>query len=142
MRARRPREERFWLKVDKSGDCWLWKAGRDTNGYGAFERNTAHRTAYELSVGPIPDGLEIDHLCHVKACVNPAHLEAVTHRVNLGRRVFRARGNWMKPIVVKMPPSIAALLKEKAGERGISAYVRELVMRDLATGRRRKQVAA
>ena len=78
-------EERFWAKVDKTDDCWLWTANRTNAGYGHFwlDRRMvlAHRFAYELLIGPIPDGLTLDHLCRVRACVNPAHLEAVTNRV-------------------------------------------------------------
>jgi len=79
--------ERFWVKVDRSGPdgCWVWTAARVT-GYGRFrlagKQVGAHRLAYELLVGPIPDGLTIDHLCRNRACVNPSHLEPVTGRVN------------------------------------------------------------
>lgn len=84
--------DRFWAKVEKSDGCWLWKAGKfNKTGYGCFKcggvSRLAHRFSYELSVGPIPDGLELDHLCRVKACVNPAHLEAVPRRVNILRGV-------------------------------------------------------
>lgn len=89
-------KERFWPKVNKHGPipdyrpelgpCWVWTAAMATGGYGAFgvgrRKVYAHRFAYELLVGPIPEGLEIDHLCRVRACVNPTHLEAVTHREN------------------------------------------------------------
>ena len=83
--------ERFWSKVDKDGPggCWLWTASQNGYGYGKFKAPHAfvasHRYAYELLVGPIPDGLQIDHLCRNRACVNPAHLEPVTQRVNLMR---------------------------------------------------------
>jgi len=83
-------ERRFWSHVDKSGDCWLWTASTNGVGYGYIygpdgKLVGAHRLAYELTVGPIPDGLHLDHLCRVTLCVNPAHLEPVTPRVNILR---------------------------------------------------------
>jgi HNH endonuclease len=78
--------ERFMRKVQKSDGCWLWTASGNGHGYGQFRHNgttrAAHRVAYELMIGPIPSGLHIDHLCRVRLCVNPAHLEAVTQREN------------------------------------------------------------
>lgn len=83
-------EERFWAKVNKTDTCWLWTACTFSNGYGKFAirhnySRGAHRVAYELSRGPIPSGLSLDHLCRVTLCVRPDHLEAVTHRVNVLR---------------------------------------------------------
>lgn len=83
-------ERRFWSRVDKSGDCWLWLGGYSGNGYGRFSPKRdkgvgAHRFAYESVVGPIPSGKEIDHLCRNRGCVNPAHLEVVTSKQNLLR---------------------------------------------------------
>ena len=83
-------EERFWAKVDKRGVCWLWTGARRGGGYGNFRyskpRNIfPHRFAYELLIGPIPQGLTIDHLCRNPACVNPVHLEVVPLRVNIHR---------------------------------------------------------
>jgi len=82
-------EDRFWARVDKSGECWLWtgaSTGRDLR-YGSFTLNgrqhIAHRVSYELSKGRIPEGLVIDHLCHVYKCVRPDHLQAVTQKQNL-----------------------------------------------------------
>lgn len=87
------REQRFWEKVDKTETCWLWTGTKTTlvadRGYGLFRvdgrQTTAHRFAYELAKGPIPDGLELDHLCRVRQCVRPSHLEPVTHYVNMMR---------------------------------------------------------
>lgn len=86
-------EQRFWPKVDRRGpdECWLWLAGTTTAGYGNFHSPDlgrpigAHRFAYELLVGPVADGLHLDHLCRTPACVNPMHLEPVTSRENTMR---------------------------------------------------------
>lgn len=79
-------EASFWIRVNKTETCWLWTAGRHRDGYGQTSRGKkAHRVAYEFVKGPIPEGLEIDHLCRVRLCVNPDHLEAVTHKVNMQR---------------------------------------------------------
>ena len=87
---------RFWPKVDLTLDCWLWTACT-TRGYPTFSENgtnvRGHRWAYEHFVGPIPDGLHLDHLCRTPLCVNPDHLEPVTPAENT-RRSFEARGAW------------------------------------------------
>lgn len=81
-------EAAFWEKVDKSGECWVWTANTH-KGYGNYgsreRRQKAHRWAWEFTNGPIPDGLEIDHLCRNRACVRPTHLEPVTHAENVRR---------------------------------------------------------
>lgn len=84
--------EKFWSKVQKTPGCWLWTGSLSSTGYGNIPVNPpssksigVHRLSYETSIGPIPDGLEIDHLCRVRHCVRPDHLEAVTHAVNLAR---------------------------------------------------------
>lgn|SRR6185369_250795 len=91
-RSRRPMEDRLWEKVDRSGgdnSCWPWTGGVVEGNYGYFwadgTMRRAHRVTYELLVGPIPDGLDLDHLCRNPNCVNPSHLEAVTHRTNVLR---------------------------------------------------------
>ena len=84
---------RFWAKVRLTDGCWWWTGATD-KGYGKFWAGTpaegrrlwsAHRLAYAMRRGPIPQGLEIDHLCRNPGCVNPDHLEAVTHRENIQR---------------------------------------------------------
>lgn len=85
--------ERFYAKVVEQDrgyatPCWIWTGGTTDQGYGLFWLGTsvlAHRFAYELIVGPIPDGLELDHLCRVTACVRPLHLDPVTPRENVHR---------------------------------------------------------
>ena len=71
-------------------ECWLWTGAKNSNGYGTTRvagRSTyVHRAVYEAVVGPIPDGLEMDHLCRVRHCYNPRHLEAVTHAENNRRK--------------------------------------------------------
>lgn len=113
----RPAADRFWEKVDQSGGasaCWLWTGAKTAGGYGRFDDGVAHRFAYRDAVGPIPNGLDLDHTCHTKACdggvdcphracVNPAHLEPVTRSENL------ERGNMTRD---HMPP-VAQLQKAK-----------------------------
>lgn len=95
-----PIAERFWNKVDYDGPipshrpdlgpCWLWKSCiSPTQGYARIwidgRLKEAHPIAYRLAIGPIPDGLQLDHLCRVRHCVRPSHLEAVTRKVNILR---------------------------------------------------------
>jgi hypothetical protein len=91
MRRMRTPMERFLSKIVRSNaaGCWLWAGFVEKNGYGRIGLNGrmrwAHRVSYELFVGPIPEGLEIDHLCRNTRCVNPTHLEPVTHSENMSR---------------------------------------------------------
>lgn len=65
--------------------CWEWTGAKNAGGYGVCRGQQAHRASYELLVGPIPAGLQLDHLCRNRACVNPDHLEPVTRKVNILR---------------------------------------------------------
>jgi hypothetical protein len=99
--------DRFWPKVDKASDsngCWLWTASIKTTGYGQIKGGDkmllAHRVAYELVNGPIPVGMSIDHLCRVRSCVNPEHLEVVSMAENVRRATVKShclRGHEFTP---------------------------------------------
>lgn len=105
-----PPEKRFWSKVNKSGPvppqgvapgcCWEWTGAKTSGGYGQFyvDRRlvVSHRYSYERLVGPIPEGLQIDHLCRNRSCVNPGHLEPVTQQVNIRRGFSIATENRLK----------------------------------------------
>lgn len=86
-------EERFWSKVASrnEGECWLWIGAKNAQGYGHLSINgaqfKAHRWSFQRHVGLIPDGFQIDHLCRVRNCVNPAHLDAVSAAENTLRAV-------------------------------------------------------
>lgn len=104
-------QERLWAKcVPDDNGCWVWAAGRvPKNGYPIFYGPAeltrtgmsrfagAHRWAYIAEHGAIPAGLEIDHLCNVRRCINPAHLDAVTHAENVRRAVLRRRHGIARP---------------------------------------------
>lgn len=83
--------ERFFNSFSFSTGCWEWTGSKHSqeHPYGIFflhnKKERAHRISYELFVGKIPDGLHIDHLCRNKSCINPAHLEVVTHVQNIMR---------------------------------------------------------
>lgn len=80
---------RLLSKVQHIDDHWLWTGAITSGGYGNMwhqgKYRPAHRVSYELLIGPIPEGLELDHLCRVRNCVNPEHLEPVSRRENLVR---------------------------------------------------------
>lgn len=93
-----PPGTRFWKYVDKhESGCWLWTGSLNKWGYGQLYAGTvdgkrlppllAHRLSYQINVGPIPEGLDVDHVCRVRSCVSPLHLEPVTRRTNLIRGV-------------------------------------------------------
>lgn len=91
----------FWSRVrmgsmgHRGAECWMWIGGFSGEGYGSctFDGTThaAHRLAYELLVGPIPEGLYIDHLCRTRGCVNPRHMQPVTNAENIRRGIAADR---------------------------------------------------
>lgn len=104
--------KRFWSYVDQNGSapahrpdlgaCWVWTGALTPDGYGSFgvtwmATNSAHRWSYWHHTGSLPaDGLELDHLCHVRRCVNPHHMEPVTHAENVYRSTSFAAANAAK----------------------------------------------
>ncbi len=122
MTMRRQVEVRFWENVAVTGDCWWWTGTIVPDGYGNFrvEGKTvgAHRWSYKYLVGPVPKGLELDHLCRNPACVNPDHLEAVNHRENCLRGEGVSAINARKTECLRGHPfSGANLVIEKSGQR-------------------------
>ena len=123
--------ERFWSKVDfQPGDlCWTWMGIINHRGYGQFMLNgvntTAHRAAYNIANGPVPDGLQCGHLCHNPPCVRPDHLEAMTAKENIRQRdermgrvpgsaltsTERNRRYWAKKKALKEQERIAAEMR-------------------------------
>lgn len=103
-----PVELRFWQKVDKStGGCWLWTRAIDpSTGYGRVHvggtSGYAHRVAYELTNGPIPAGMMVDHKCRNRGCVNPDHLRIATNKQNA--------------------ENLATVVSSKSGVRGVTFY--------------------
>ena len=96
-------KDRFWKKVQipqTDDGCWNWLGAKSPNGYGkGYDGNkviSAHRLAFILLRGPIPQGLQIDHLCRNRSCVNPEHMEAVSQRENLLRGIGTAAVNFKK----------------------------------------------
>ena len=147
---------RFWAKVDVGSpdECWEWTGAKTGKGYGNFTITPhslwacAHRVAYEVLVGPIPDGLFIDHLCRNRACVNPSHMEPVTNKVNIlrgespwaqrARMTHCANGHEFTPDNTRIRPngtrSCRACTRERNRGKFDAAYWRDYRARRKAKG--------
>ena len=114
------RFERMYQAVPLSG-CWIWMGALDRDGYGSFfvkgRRFRAHRFAFEQSRGLVPADKELDHLCRVRCCVNPMHVEPVTHQVNMLRGDGVASENAAKTHCKNGHPFLGGNLAVRAGRR-------------------------
>lgn len=136
---------RFWGKVARGPGCWEWNGNFRPQGYGIFTEGQkvkyAHRVAWELTHGPIPDGLVIDHLCFNRACVNPAHLRVVTQQINAqytrrgtrkvpvsgSRGVYRNRDKWLARVKHDgVVYNLGSHVTKEAAERAVQAKRQEL----------------
>ena len=125
----RPAFDRLMEKIDFDGPvvldtpCWLWTASTHPNGYGRFEVDgrsiEAHRAANRLLIGEVPEDLELDHLCRIRACVNPQHLDAVPHGVNLARSPLVGRCSQLRQAAKTRCPKdhLYDLIDEKGRRR-------------------------
>jgi hypothetical protein len=84
------RLDKFIQAVPFSG-CWIWMGHVDKDGYGKIDNTTAHKAAYRQLIGEVPDGMELDHRCEVRCCVNPSHLNIVTPKKNKELTLERGR---------------------------------------------------
>lgn len=141
--TRLPAADRFWRHVKKSVRCWEW-TGTTANGYGRFRHTTrstdtqamAHRFAFELTKGPIADGLQVDHLCKNRLCVRPDHLEAVSPRENTLRSSAPSAANAKKTHCPKGHPLSGSNLRiGTAGRRHCKTCQREWMRAKRAAAR-------
>lgn len=120
---------RFWKYVKKTESCWMWTGEVTPNGYGTLScrghNRMAHRISFELFVGPIPDRMNIDHLCRNRICVNPSHLEPVTHRENVLRGIGLCATN-AKKTCCKRGHDLSAAHIESNGRRSCTKCKSEL----------------
>lgn len=127
-RLRMPLADRFWRHVEKTDGCWLWIGARNHNNYGRLadstrpgHANLAHRIAWELTYGPIPDGMCVCHTCDNPPCVNPDHLWLGTHDDNMADRTAKGRDPLPPDVHIKM--EIAAQIREEYAAGGVTHRV-------------------
>lgn len=90
--------------IDEQTGCWLWEGKCNNAGYGRLGRQFVHRLAYEVWIGPIPEGVKVDHVCNVRKCLNPLHLRLATTSQNTRWAIRRSRGQmpWKDLRVARM----------------------------------------
>ena len=154
----RSAEDRFWAKVDKTGDCWVWTGALTHSGYGKFKVRSykvvlAHRWAYEVTHGPIPAGLFVCHRCDVPSCVRPSHLFVGTQTDNMKDAAAkgRVRGWWSsttehpnkgKPMPTKGKPwSAARRAKGNRTRRSLTDQQAQEVYRRWEAGETQAEIA-
>ena len=122
--------QRFWKKVDKRGpdECWEWQATKERVGYGQIKSMgqmlMAHRVAFELTVGEIPDGMKVCHKCDNRGCVNPSHLFLGTQSDNMKDCAKKGRLNSQNgnhPRAKLSPDQVLAIRRDKRVQREIAA---------------------
>lgn len=114
--------------------CWLWNGHRNHHGYGRMLAGLAHRISYEESVGPIPDGLQIDHLCRNRACVNPSHMEPVTPRENTRRGKTLKLTDTMVSEILASPESCRSLARRFSVSDVRIGQIRRAAARSICNG--------
>lgn len=107
--------------VREEGECLIWTGRLDKNGYGKYGLQWAHRRVYEIELGPITAGMELDHTCNTPPCVNPSHLQPVTHLENL-RRAAQRRGTHLKYIEAARLRSDGLSYDEISEQMGLNGY--------------------
>lgn len=124
-----PLPDRFWAKVERGKACWRWTAQVAKDGYGVFSPNDgrspqrAHRMAWTLTNGPIPDGLQVLHRCDNRVCVNPAHLFLGTHQDNMDDMKAKGRGGAPRKLTDEQVGEIRR--SHAAGEKSIRRLASE-----------------